>query len=64
MNVGGSIPFIGFMNKYTDEPLSNRQKNKRAVKGLFYCDGCDADKVSKGGKCKACGYRDNKKKIR
>jgi hypothetical protein len=45
-------------------PLTNRQKSRTAKRGLFWCSGCDGNLVGQTGKCKACGYRENRKKTR
>lgn len=45
-------------------PLTNRQKSRTAKRGLFWCSGCDGNLVGQTGKCKVCGYRENRKKTR
>lgn len=52
------------MRKITSDPLSNRQKSKRAGLGKNWCFGCDRCKVGDGEKCKICGYHNKPKKIR
>jgi hypothetical protein len=44
--------------------LTNRQKSRTAKRGLFWCGGCDGNLVGQTGKCKACGYRENRRKTR
>ena len=44
--------------------LTNRQKNQTAKRGLFWCGGCDANKIGQVGKCSVCGFRENRKKRR
>jgi hypothetical protein len=44
--------------------LTNRQKSRTAKRGLFWCRGCDGNLVGQTGKCKVCGYRENRKKTR
>jgi len=52
------------MRKITSDPLSNRQKSKRASLGLSWCPGCDRNLIGDGEKCKVCGYHHKPKKIR
>lgn len=45
--------------------LTNRQRSQIAKRGLFWCSGCDANKVGQWGKCSVCGYKERpKKKVR
>ena len=42
--------------------LSNRQKSRIAKKTKFWCSKCDASLVGQYGKCKNCGFIENKNK--
>lgn len=43
---------------------TNRQKRLAPKGGLYYCDKCDRNHVSKGERCSLCGARPEQKSIK
>ena len=53
------------MRKSNKKPWqTNRQQRLQPRLGLFWCSGCDCNKVSGGQKCKVCGHRQVKKRLK
>ena len=43
---------------------TNREKSKRAKLGYSWCQSCDCNLVGQVGKCRVCGARVNRKKVK
>ena len=43
---------------------ANRISSQRARRGTFWCRRCDVARVGEIGRCRACGYRNDRKRIK
>lgn len=60
----GSSPIRSAFMRNKDKYLSNRQKRLEPRLGIFWCEKCDANLVSRGGKCSYCKRKTRTRRLK